>query len=83
MSEEIKKEVQDAELNPEELDKVAGGDGSAYHYFWERVEPLIIKYGLRSSEWRELEKIATPQEWALVLEGVNYALSIGFNPDWL
>lgn len=26
MSEEIKKEVQDAELNPEELDKVAGGD---------------------------------------------------------
>ena len=25
MSEEIKKEVQDAELNPEELDKVAGG----------------------------------------------------------
>ena len=25
MSEEIKKEVQDAELNPEDLDKVAGG----------------------------------------------------------
>ena len=25
MSEEIKKEVQDAELNPKELDKVAGG----------------------------------------------------------
>ena len=25
MSEEIKKEVQDAELNPEELDKVSGG----------------------------------------------------------
>lgn len=25
MSEEIKKEVQDAELNPEKLDKVAGG----------------------------------------------------------
>ena len=70
-------------LNPEELEKVTGGDGSAYHYFWERVEPLIIKYGLSSSEWRELKKICTPQEWDLVLEGVNYALSIGFNPDWL
>ena len=29
MNEEIKKEVQDTELNPEELDKVAGG---GYHF---------------------------------------------------
>ena len=83
MSEEIKKEAQDVEINQEELNQVAGGQRSAYHYFWDRVEPLIIKYGLSSSEWRELEKIATPQEWALVLEGVNYAIRIGFNPDSL
>lgn len=28
MSEEIKKEAQDVELNPEELDKVSGGEGT-------------------------------------------------------
>ena len=28
MSEEIKKEAQDAELNPEEMDKIAGGNFS-------------------------------------------------------
>jgi len=33
-------------LNPDELEKVTGGQRSAYHYFWDRVEPLIIKYGL-------------------------------------
>ena len=32
MSEEIKKEAQDVELNPEELDKVAGGTGSWYDW---------------------------------------------------
>lgn len=46
MSEEIKKEAQDVEINQEELNQVAGGQRSAYHYFWDRVEPLIIKYGL-------------------------------------
>ena len=29
-------------LNPDELEKVTGGQKSAYHCFWERVEPLII-----------------------------------------
>ena len=83
MSEEIKKEAQDVELDLEKLDKVAGGQRSAYHYFWDRVEPLIIKYGLSSSEWRELEKVCTPEEWAQVLDGVNYALSLGYDLDWL
>jgi len=59
-------------LNPDELEKVTGGQRS-----------LIIKYGLSSSEWRELEKVCTPEEWAQVLDGVNYALSLGYDLDWL
>jgi len=52
-------------LNPDELEKVTGGQRSAYHYFWDRV------------------KVCTPEEWAQVLDGVNYALSLGYDLDWL
>ena len=45
MSEEIKKEVQDAELNPEELDTVAGGDSFGIYDNSGTIVPCCIHCG--------------------------------------
>ncbi len=70
-------------LSQDDLDKVSGGQRSAYHYFWYHVEPLVLKYGIPHREWRRLEKLCTPEEWAVVCDALAYVIRMELNPDSL
>ena len=78
MSEEIKKEVQDAELNPEELGKVSGGDGElALLLDWLKAHPdyaneakrLLYSQGKMAAKTyvdQLIEEYQLPAEWSFM-----------------